>query len=55
MGEQIVAQIEFDLARDADQDPAGKKLEDGFGARDGQQVTGIGQQLGDRNARGSGR
>ena len=37
MREQIVAQVEFNFARDPDQDPAGKELEDGFGAGDRQQ------------------
>ena len=45
MGEQVVAQVEFDLARDANQDPAREELEDGFGAGDGEQPSGIGQQL----------
>ena len=33
MREEIVAQIEFDFARDADQDPARQILEDGFDRR----------------------
>ncbi len=37
MREQIVAQIEFDLARDADQDPARQVLKDGLDAGDRQQ------------------
>ena len=32
MGEQVVAQVEFDLARNADEDPAGQILEDGLDA-----------------------
>ena len=35
MGEQIVAEVELDLARDADHDPAREVLEDAFGERDG--------------------
>ena len=31
MREQVVAQVEFDFARDADEDPAGQVLEDTFG------------------------
>ena len=45
MREQIVAQVEFDLARDADQDPARQELEDGFDAGDGQQHEGVGQEF----------
>ena len=45
VGEQIVAQVELDLARDADQDPAGQELENGFGAGDRQQQSRVGEQL----------
>jgi hypothetical protein len=45
MGEQIVAQIEFDFARDPDHDPASEKLEDGLDAGDRQQQERVGQQF----------
>ena len=35
--EKIVAQVELDVARDADHDPAGKELEDSLGDGDGEQ------------------
>ena len=35
--EQIVAQVEFDVAGDADHDPAGEELEDSLGDGDGEQ------------------
>ena len=43
--EQIVAQIELDVARDADDDPASEELEDSFGDRDGEQHSGIEQKF----------
>ena len=43
--EQVVAQVELNLARNADQDPAGQELEDRLGSGDGQQRSGIKQQL----------
>src|SRR5208337_934745 len=45
MSEQVIAQIEFDFARDADQDPASKVLEDSLGSSDRKQPRRIGQQL----------
>src|SRR5450759_1731209 len=45
MGEQVVAQIEFNFARDPDQDPAGKELENGFGSGDRQQQGRVGEQF----------
>ncbi len=33
MAEEIVAQVELDVARDADHDPAGQELEDAFDQR----------------------
>ena len=43
--EQIVAQVKLNLARDADHDPAGQKLEDTLDGSNRQQHQGIGQQL----------
>ena len=45
MAEQIVAQVEFDFARNADQDPASEELEDGLAAATASSSQGIGQQL----------
>src|ERR1019366_4225540 len=45
MGEQVVAQIEFNFARDPDQDPAGEELENGFGPGDRQQQGRVRQQF----------
>ena len=39
-GEQVIAQVEFDVARDADHDPTGKELEDSFPNRDREQQPG---------------
>ena len=43
--EEIVAQIELDFARDADQDPARQILEDGLDGRDSQQQQRIFQNV----------
>ena len=45
MAKQIVAQIELDIARDADHDPAGKELENAFADRYGHQHEGVGGKL----------
>ncbi len=45
MREQIVAQIEFDFAGDADQDPAGQVLEDGLDRGDRKQQQRILQHI----------
>ena len=50
MPEQIVAQVKFNLARDADHDPAGKKLEDALDRRHSQQFQRVGQQFFASNA-----
>ena len=44
MPEQIIAKIEFDFARNADHDPAGQELENGFAAGNGKDQS---HQLGD--------
>ena len=43
--EQVVAQIEFDIAGDADDDPARQKLEDAFDEGDGDYEQGVGQEF----------
>ena len=45
VGEQVVAEVEFDFARNADQDPAGQVLEDRLDAGDGEQHRRVGQQF----------
>ena len=50
MAEEIVAQVELDLARDADHDPAGEKLKDSFAERNGDQQPAPRQQLAVSNA-----
>ena len=45
VGEQIVAQIEFDVAGNADDHPARQKLEDSFGQRDGDDEQGVGEKF----------
>ena len=45
MSEEVVAQIEFDFARNADQNPARQELEDGFNAGNPQQHQSVGEQL----------
>ena len=41
MGEQVVAQVEFDVARDADHHPAGQELEDTLGDEDSNDQQGV--------------
>ena len=43
--EQVVAQIELDIARDADDYPARQKLEDSLGQRDGDDEQGVGEKF----------
>jgi hypothetical protein len=43
--EQVVAQIELDIAGDADDYPARQKLEDSLGQRDGDDEQGVGEQF----------
>src|ERR1019366_5610885 len=43
--EQVVAQIEFDVAGDADDHPAREELEDAFDEGDGDYEQGIGQEF----------
>ena len=50
MFEQIVAQVEFDFARDANHNPAGQELEDAFHSGDGQQQHGVGEEFLARHA-----
>ena len=50
MAEQMIAQVELDLARDADQDPAREVLKDPLAERNGHQQPAPGQQLAVRNA-----
>ena len=45
MAEEIVAQVELDLARDADHDPAGEELKDAFAYGDGNQQPAPGEQF----------
>ncbi len=45
MAEEIVAQVELDLARDADDDPAGEELEDSFAGGNCDQQPAPGEQL----------
>src|SRR5690348_11200822 len=45
MLEKIVAQIELDLARDADQDPTHQKLKDAFADSDSNQSQRVGNDL----------
>ena len=45
MAEEIVAQVELDLARDADHDPAGEELEDSFAEGDGDEQPAPGEQF----------
>src|SRR5215472_11487870 len=45
MPEQIVAQVEFDLARDTDQDPPHQKLKDALTERNGYQCERISDDL----------
>ena len=45
MTEEVVAQIEFDFAGDADHDPAGQKLKDSFARSHRQQEQRIGDEL----------
>ena len=42
MREQVVAQIELDVARDADDHPARQKLEDALEQRDREDEQGVG-------------
>ena len=51
---EVVAQVVFHIARDADQDPAHPELEDGFRERDAQQHEGENEQLVANYAAGSG-
>ncbi len=55
MAEEIVAQVELNLARDADDDPAGEKLKDSFAGGDGDQKPAPGEQLGVIDAVAAGR
>ena len=41
MGEEVVAEVELDLARDADDDLAREVLEDAFGEGDGEQIESV--------------
>ena len=43
--EQVVAQVKFDVARDADNNPAGEELEDPLGDGDGEQQSSVDQEL----------
>src|SRR5208282_385298 len=43
--EQVVAQIEFDIARDSDDHPARQKLEDSLDQSDGDDKQGVGEKL----------
>src|SRR5208282_6200652 len=45
VSEEIVAQIEFDVAGNADYDPAREELEDAFGEKDADDSQGIFQQF----------
>jgi hypothetical protein len=45
MAEEIVAQIELDFTRDADNDPAGEELKDSFANGDGDEKPAPGEQL----------
>src|SRR5262249_27269906 len=45
MGEQIVAQVKLNLARDADHQPSRQELEDALGAGNAQQHKGVDQEL----------
>src|SRR6185312_12755334 len=45
MLEQIIAKVEFHVARDPDEYPSGQELEDAFAQRDPQYQQGISQQL----------
>ena len=45
MAEEIVAQVELDLTRDADHDPAGEELKDSFAGGDGDQQPAPGEQF----------
>ena len=48
--EQIVPQVEFNVARDTDHNPAREELEDSFGDGDGEQQSGVNQKLVPRGA-----
>ena len=45
MLEEVVAQVEFNFPRDADQNPAGQELEDSLGQSYADQQQGIDHQL----------
>ncbi len=45
VGEEIVAEVELDLARGADEDLAGDEEEDGGGGGDGEQAEGVEEKL----------
>src|SRR5262249_11283712 len=49
--EEIVAQVEFNLARDADHQPSRQKLEDALDTGNGQQQQGINQDFVLRHSR----
>ena len=51
MGEEIVAQVEFDVARDSDDDPACQELEDAFDQGNGEHSRRVEEQFVARDTR----
>lgn len=45
MKEQVVAEVEFDVARNADDNPTGQVLKNAFGSGDGHQQKRVDEQL----------
>ena len=45
LGEEVVAEIELDIARDTDNDPAHEEQQDAVGHGDGDQQAGVGEDL----------